>query len=75
MGNPKYRKTILKAINERPMNVGGVEIEQSEKEKYLGDMIHEKGCKEIITANINKRESGKRRRNNASVRNSNYGGN
>ena len=42
MGNPKYRKDTLKAIKERPMNMGGVVIEHSEKEKYLGDMIHEK---------------------------------
>ena len=52
MGNPKYKKDTLKAIKERPMNMGGVVIEHSEKEKYLGDMIHEKGCKESITATI-----------------------
>ena len=27
MGNPKYRKDTLKAIKERPMNMGGVVIE------------------------------------------------
>ena len=43
MGNPKYRKDRLKVIKERPMYMGGVVIEHSEKEKYLGDMIHEKG--------------------------------
>ena len=30
--------------------MGGVKIEHSEQEQYLGDLIHEKGCKESITA-------------------------
>ena len=58
MGNPKYRKDTLKEIKERPMNMGGVVIEHSEKEKYLGEMIHEKGCKESITATIKSRTNG-----------------
>ena len=33
-------------------------IEHSEKEKYLGDMIHEKGCKESITVTIKARTNG-----------------
>ena len=58
MGSPKYRKDTLKEIKERPMNMGGVVIEHSEKEKYLGDMIHEKGRKESITATIKARTNG-----------------
>ena len=33
-------------------------IEHSKKEKNLGDMIHEKGCKESITATIKVRTNG-----------------
>ena len=58
MGKPKYRKNTLKEIKERHMNMGGVMIEHLEKEKYLRDMIHEKGCKESITATIKARTNG-----------------
>ena len=58
MGNPKYRKDTLKAIKERPMNMGGIVIDNLEKEKYLRDIIHEKGCKERITATIKTRTNG-----------------
>ena len=34
----------------------GVKIEHSEKEKYLGDIIHEKGCTERITETIMERK-------------------
>ena len=37
------------------MQMGGVKIEHSEQEKYLGDLIHEKGCKESITVTIKAR--------------------
>ena len=33
----------------------GVKIENSEQEQYLGDVIHEKGCKESITSTIKAR--------------------
>ena len=52
MGIPKYRKDTLKATKERLLNMGGVVIEHLEKEKYLRDMINEKGCKDSITATI-----------------------
>ena len=32
--------------------MGGVEINHSEKEKYLDDVIHENGCRESINATI-----------------------
>ena len=34
----------------------GVKIENSEQEQYLGDVIHEKGCKESIIATIRARK-------------------
>ena len=40
------------------MNMVGVVIEHLGKEKYLGDMIHEKGCIESITATIKDRTKG-----------------
>ena len=62
IGNPKYRNEALKEIKERPKNMGGVLIEHSEKEKYLGDMIYEKGCKESITVTIKARTKGKEKK-------------
>ena len=35
--------------------MGGVELEQSECEKYLGDLISDKGCVDSITKTIKKR--------------------
>ena len=35
--------------------MGGKTIDHSEKEKYLGDIIHEKGCVESITETIKER--------------------
>ena len=35
--------------------MGGIIIKHSQKEKYLGDIIHEKGCKESIQETINER--------------------
>ena len=35
--------------------MGGVVIEHSEKEKYLGDWIHEKGCKTSISETVKAR--------------------
>ena len=58
ISNHKYSKETLKAIKENSMNTGRVVILHSEKEKYLRDMIHEKGCKEIITATIKARTNG-----------------
>ena len=40
------------------MNMGGVIIEHSEKEKYLGDWIHRKGCKASISETIKVRTNG-----------------
>ena len=35
IGSQKYRKNTLKALEEKSMTMGGVEIENSIKEKYL----------------------------------------
>ena len=40
------------------MNMRGVVIEHSEKEKYLGDWIHEKGCKASISETVKARTNG-----------------
>ena len=37
-----------------PVQMGGVEIEQSKCEKYLGDLISDKGCVDSITKTIKK---------------------
>ena len=49
---------MLKKLNERPMNSEGVLIEHSEKEKYLGDWIHEKGCRVSISETVKVRTNG-----------------
>ena len=55
IGSNKYRNKILHDIEKAPMKMGGVEINHSEKEKYLGDVIHEKGCRESVNATIKMR--------------------
>ena len=55
IGNDEVRKDTLDKMKDDPMEMGGVKIEHSEQEKYLGDWIHEKGCKESITATIKTR--------------------
>ena len=35
------------------MKMGEAVIEHSEKEKYLGDFIHENGCREIVDCSHN----------------------
>ena len=57
IGSKKYRNKILQDIDKAPMKMGGVVIDHSEKEKYLGDIIHEKGCRESISATIKMRMS------------------
>ena len=42
MGSEKYRKEVLSEIEKDPMMMGNIVIGHSEKEKYLGDIIHEK---------------------------------
>ena len=46
---------MRKELKKWPMKMGEEIIENSILEKYLGDIIHEKGCKESITATINER--------------------
>ena len=58
IGSEKYRKEVLKEVKDSPMMMGNVEIGHSEKEKYLGDFIHEKGIVESISATIKARTNG-----------------
>ena len=55
IGKEKFRKSTLETLEKDPLQMGGVKIEHSEQEQYLGDVIHEKGCKESITATIKAR--------------------
>ena len=50
IGKEKFRKSTLETLEKDPLQMGGDEIEHSEQEQYLGDVINEKGCKESITA-------------------------
>ena len=58
LGSRKFRKETLEETSENPMTMGGVVIEHSEKEKYLGDYIHENGCRESISETIKARMNG-----------------
>ena len=58
IGNEKYRNEVKKDIENNPMMMGNVKIGHSEKEKYLGDIIHEKGIVESISATIKARTNG-----------------
>ena len=41
-----------------PWTCGGVNIDHSEKENYLGDWIHEKGCRASISETVKVRTTG-----------------
>ena len=58
IGNSKYKKKVLKNIKKDPMIMGGQEIHHSSVEKYLGDLIHEKGCEQSIKETVKKRIQG-----------------
>lgn len=55
IGSTKYRNKTLKELEKSPMKMGSSTIDHSSSEKYLGDIIHEKGCKESITQTIQDR--------------------
>ena len=55
IGKEKSRKSTLEILGKDPLHMGGVKIEHSVQEKYLGDWISEKGCKESITVTIKAR--------------------
>ena len=55
VGSTKFRKKTLKELDETPMTMGKGLIEHSQCEKYLGDFIHERGCKESISVTIKER--------------------
>ena len=53
--NMKKRERILKDAKANPIRLGDAVIENSTCEKYLGDMIEEKGCAASITETIKER--------------------
>ena len=55
IGGAAYRRKTLAKTAKIPMKMGNKIIEHSEKEKYLGDVIHEKGCAVSISETINER--------------------
>ena len=56
IGNSRFRKSIAKKIAKKPIKMGGVTIEQSVKEKYLGDIIHQNGCQESVKETVKERK-------------------
>ena len=54
IGLQKSRTEILKEAAANPIMMGDMTIENSKSEKYLGDQIHEDGCKASITATRNR---------------------
>ena len=50
----QHNKT-LKELENKPMIMGSSTIAHSSAEKYLGDIIHEKGCKESLKQTIKER--------------------
>ena len=51
----KFREETQEPLKLDSMMMGGVVLENAEKEKYLGDWVHEKGCRENISANTKNR--------------------
>ena len=52
IGNKAYRKKTLEETTKDRVKMRSVTIHHSEKEKYLGDWIHEKGCIESVSETI-----------------------
>ena len=55
LGNGKAKNRMRKELMKQPMKMGEEILGNSVMEKYLGDIIHEKGCGESITATIKER--------------------
>ena len=55
MGSKRFWAKTLETLNLNPMVMGGVTLKHAEKEKYLGDWVHELGCKESVSATIKER--------------------
>ena len=58
IGSQKFRNDMLKTLKADLMNMGGSIIDHSEKEKYLGDWIHEKVCRASISETVKERTTG-----------------
>ena len=54
IGSQKFRNEMIKTLKDDPMII----IDHSEKEKYLGDWIHEKGCRASISETVKVRTTG-----------------
>ena len=55
LGRGNRKNKMIKELKETPLKMGDEILEKVVTEKYLGDIIHEKGCKESITATIKER--------------------
>ena len=55
LGRGNRKNKMSKELKETPLKMGDEILEKVVTEKYLGDIIHEKGCKESITATIKER--------------------
>ena len=55
IGSTKFRNKTLKELEKNPMEMGSATISHSSAEKYLGDIISEKGCKDSIKQTIQER--------------------
>ena len=56
IGSGKFRNNTLKEIKAKPMVMGSGTVNHSNSEKYLGDIINEKGCEQSITDTIKERK-------------------
>ena len=55
LSNGKAKNRMRKELIIQPMKMGEETLGNSVMEKYLGDIIHEKGCEERITVTIKER--------------------
>ena len=55
LGSRKYRKETMETLKKNPMMLRSEVIGNAVKEKYLGDWIHELGCRESISTTIKER--------------------
>ena len=55
-GSKKYHKEVEEQVNETPMTPGNIHLKKKEQQKYLGDILDERGLEASVMAAVKARE-------------------
>ena len=55
-GSKKYHKEVEEQVNETPMTLGDIHLKKKEQQKYLGDILDERGLEASVMATVKARE-------------------